>query len=284
MFLLLGALGQLGRDLFPLLPEPKLAWSRQDLDLADFEATRRRLREVKPSVVINCAAYNLVDRAESDPDPAFVTNAWAVRNLAQICAELDAVLVQFSTDYVFGLDRERSVPWSETDAPGPVSQYGLSKLTGEYLVRSICPRHFVVRTCGLYGLWGVGGKGGNFVETMLRLAGEGNPISVVNDQFCTPSFTLDVAQATTQLITTRSYGLYHLTNSGSLSWHDFAHEIFRLSNVNPPLAPISSAESTRPAKRPAYSVLALDKLNRHGITTRPWQDALKAYLFLRKQR
>ena len=140
-----------------------------------------------PDVVVNCAAYNFVDKAESEPDAAFAVNAWGVRDLARVCRDLDCVLVHFSTDYVFGLDSGRARPYAETDAPGPVSVYGLSKLAGEYLVRALCPRHFVIRTCGLYGVWGSGGKGGNFVETMLRVAGQGKPLRVVDDQICTPS-------------------------------------------------------------------------------------------------
>src|SRR5205085_9848553 len=179
-------------------------------------------------VVINCAAYNLVDRAEDEPDAAFAVNAWAVRELATACNELGSVLVHFSTDHVFGLDAARRTPYAEDDPPGPVNVYGLSKLSGEYLVRALCPRHFIVRTCGLYGIWGSGGKGGNFVETMLRLAREGKPLRVVDDQECTPSYTVDIATATAALIATDRYGLYHLTNSGSCSWYDFARAIFGL--------------------------------------------------------
>ena len=144
--------------------------------------------------------YNLVDKAESEPEAAFAVNALGVRNLALACRDLDATFVHVSTDYVFGLDSSRRVPWKETDAPGPVSAYGLSKLTGEYWARQTTAKHVVVRTCGLYGVRGTGGKGGNFVETMLRVAGEGKPLRVVGDQRCTPSFVGDVAAAMIQLI------------------------------------------------------------------------------------
>src|SRR5205085_12597080 len=158
--------------------------------------------EIRPGIVVNCAAYNFVDRAEAEPPAAFAVNAWAVRDLALLCREHDWGLVHFSTDYVFGLDETRRTPYREDDAPGPVSVYGLSKLAGEYLVRALCPRHWVLRTCGLYGVWGSGGKGGNFVETMLRLAGEGKPWPVVADQTCTPSYTVDVAAAAAALLAT----------------------------------------------------------------------------------
>jgi dTDP-4-dehydrorhamnose reductase len=137
-----------------------------------------------------------------------------VRELARACRHLGAKLVHFSTDYVFGLDTARTTPLTETDPPGPVSVYGLSKLAGEYLVRSTAPRNLVIRTCGLYGVWGSGGKGGNFVETMLRVAGQGKPLRVVNDQRCTPSYTVDVATAAAALIAAGAEGLFHVTSGG----------------------------------------------------------------------
>src|SRR5207245_2771295 len=167
-----------------------------------------------------------------------------------------STLVHYSTDYVFGLDGSRATPLTEDDSPGPVSVYGLSKLAGEYLVRSICPKHFVIRTCGLYGVWGSGGKGGNFVETMLRVAGQGKPLRVVADQVCTPTYTVDLAEATAALLPTGRYGLYHLTSGGSCSWYEFARAIFELSGVRADLSPITSAEYKAAARRPGYSVLA----------------------------
>src|SRR5439155_20410681 len=134
-----------------------------------------------------CAAYNFVDKAETEPEAAFAVNAWGVRELAKACTAAGTKLVHFSTDYVFGLDAGRAEPLTENDPPGPVSVYGLSKLAGEYVVRAALPNHLVIRTCGLYGVWGSGGKGTNFVETMLRLAAEGKRLPVVNDQRCTPS-------------------------------------------------------------------------------------------------
>ena len=210
-YALLGAGGQLGRDLQSRLPGEVVAWTREQADLTRPAEMRAALETLRPDGVVNCAAYNLVDRAESDPAAAFAVNAWGVRDLALICRDLGCLLVHFSTDYVFGLDETRRDPWTETDAAGPVNVYGLSKLCGEYLVRANCPRHFVIRTCGLYGVWGVGGKGGNFVETMLRRAAEGKPLRVVYDQTCTPTYTADLAAATAAALTaTDRYGLYHL--------------------------------------------------------------------------
>jgi dTDP-4-dehydrorhamnose reductase len=281
----LGAPGQLGRDLCPRLAGEVVPLARADADLTDAARLRDKLNALRPDCVVNCAAYNFVDKAEAEPDAAFAVNAWAVRNLATACRDLGCTLVHFSTDYVFGLDASRRTPLAETDPPGPVSAYGLSKLAGEYLVRATCPKHFVIRTCGLYGVWGSGGKGGNFVETMLRLAGQGKPLRVVDDQRCTPSFTADVADAAVALIRTAKYGLYHLTNAGDCSWFEFAREIFRIAGVTADLAPITSDQFGAPARRPAYSVLANDKAASVGnAPPRPWKEAIRAYLGQRPSR
>src|SRR3954451_22974680 len=218
----IGAGGQLGRDLAPRLGGEVVPLGRPDCDLTKPAALAERLHALQPDAVINCAAYNFVDKAETEPDAAFAVNAWSVRALARICRDLDCTLVHFSTDYVFGLDTNRRTPFETTDAPGPVSVYGMSKLAGEYAVRAECPKHFVIRTCGLFGVWGSGGKGGNFVETMLRVAGQGKPLKVVDDQHCTPSYTADVAAAAAALIATGRYGLYHVTNSGATTWYELA--------------------------------------------------------------
>jgi dTDP-4-dehydrorhamnose reductase len=278
-YAVLGAGGQLGRDLCPRLDGEVVALTRERADLTRPDTLRAALEGVRPDVVINCAAYNFVDRAEGEPEAAFAVNAWGVRHLALLCRERDWPLVHFSTDYVFGLDEARQAPWAETDAPGPVSVYGLSKLAGEYLVRSLCPRHFVIRTCGLYGVWGSGGKGGNFVETMLRLAGQGKPVRVVADQTCTPSYTADVAQATAALLAAGRPGLYHLTNGGACSWHEFARAVFESAGVAANLAPITSREFGAAARRPVYSVLDGAAARALGLPPLcPWREALAAYL------
>jgi dTDP-4-dehydrorhamnose reductase len=281
----LGAPGQLGRDLVLRLSGEVIALGRTDVDLTEPAILRAKLTSIRPHLVVNCAAYNFVDKAESEPDAAFAVNAWAVRDLATICRDLDCTLAHFSTDYVFGLDAPRSTPWSEVDPPGPVNIYGLSKLAGEFLVRSTCPKHFVIRTCGLYGVWGSGGKGGNFVETMLRVAGQEKPLRVVNDQRCTPSFTSDVATTTAELVQTTAYGLYQITNAGDCTWFELAREILRLSSVAADLTPITSAEFGATAQRPAYSVLANEKLRSAGvIPPRLWNEALATYLNERRRR
>jgi dTDP-4-dehydrorhamnose reductase len=278
-YAVLGSAGQLGRDLCPKLDGEVIPLTRDRADLTREEEIRKALLEIQPQIVINCAAYNFVDRAESEPDQAMATNAWAMGKLARICFEIGATLVHFSTDYVFGLEPDRRRPYEEAEAPGPVSIYGLSKLAGEYMVRAHCPQHFIIRTCGLYGVWGSGGKGGNFVETMLRLASQGKPLRVVADQYCTPSYTVDMAGATVALLRTGAHGLYHLTNAESCTWYDFAKTIFEMAGISADLSPIKSAEFAAAARRPPYSVLSTARYRRLGLSPpRSWKVALQAYL------
>lgn len=277
--LVLGSAGQLGRALAPLLPDEVVALTRAEADFATPGGLAAVVKAHAPNAVVNCAAYNLVDKAEAEPDAAFAVNAWAVRDLATACRDVDAKLVHVSTDYVFGLDTIRTHPFSEEDAPGPVSVYGLSKLAGEYVARTLAPNHLVVRTCGLYGLRGSGGKGGNFVETMLSAAGQGKPLRVVNDQRCTPSTTKDVASTIAALMATDAVGLFHATNAGSCTWFELAAETFRQTGVTADLSPCRTADRSAPAKRPSYSVLSMAKLATVGVPSpQSWQDALSGYL------
>jgi dTDP-4-dehydrorhamnose reductase len=283
---LLGAGGQLAHDLLIELSKfDTHPFARSELDLADADALAEKLSELRPTHVVNAAAYNLVDHAESEPEAAFAVNAFGARNLAKACHQAGAVLLHFSTDYVFGRQAGRESPYAEDEAPGPVSVYGLSKLTGEHFVGFECPRSFVVRTCGLYGVKGSRGKGGNFVETMLRLAGSGKPLTVVNDQRCTPSFTADVAQTAVRLLDSDAFGVHHVVNSGSCTWYEFAREIFRQAALTVDCKPITSEQFTAKARRPAYSVLGMDRLHSLGLSPTPdWKDALARYLAVRPSR
>ncbi len=277
----LGAAGQLGRDLLPRLAElvgDVTPLTRAEIDLARPGTVADYFAANTPTLFVNCAAYNFVDKAEADPAPAFRANAWGVGALANACRAAGTTLVHISTDYVFGLD-PGNTPWREADAPGPVSQYGASKLSGEYAVRAAGPDHLVVRTCGLYGVWGSGGKGGNFVETMLKLAGQSKPLRVVADQVCTPTSTADLADAIVSLLARQARGLFHVTNAGATTWHDLAAEAFRLAGVTADLTPITTAEFNAPARRPGYSVMANDKLAAAGVEPpRDWRAALAGYL------
>ncbi|MBX9624259.1 MAG: dTDP-4-dehydrorhamnose reductase [Gemmataceae bacterium] len=281
----LGAAGQLGRDLVPRLAGEVLPLTRADLDLARPETIAPALDRVRPAVLVNCAAFNFVDKAEAEPDAAFAVNAWGVRELARACRSAGTKLVHVSTDYVFGLDAARTTPLAEDDPPGPVSVYGLSKLAGEYVARAADPANLVVRTCGLYGVWGSGGKGGNFVETMLRVAGQGKPLRVVHDQRCTPTYTADLADAIAGLIRAGASGLVHVTSGGDCSWYEFAAEIFRQAGVAADLTPITSGEFGAAARRPGYSVLSNARLVAAGVPApRPWPEALAAYLAERRNK
>jgi dTDP-4-dehydrorhamnose reductase len=280
---LLGSAGQLGRDLAPRLGGEVAALTRVQLDLDRSESVAAYFAANRPDLVVNCAAYNLVDKAEADPGPTFQANAWGVEALAKACAKVGAKLVHVSSDYVFGLGDIRR-PLTESDPPGPVSNYGLSKFAGECLARTHAPRHLVIRSCGLYGVWGTGGKGGNFVETMLRLAGQGKPLRVVSDQHCTPTFTADLADAVVKLIAADAEGLFHLTSAGATTWHDLAAEVFHQTGTRADLTPIISAEFNAPARRPAFSVLDCGKAAALGVTLRPWQEALAAYLAERSRK
>lgn len=274
----IGANGQLGTDLVKTLSDWDLIpLIHQDLDICDFVYTRKVLEDAKPRIVINTAAFNRVDDCEGEPSRAFWVNAFAVRKLAQVCAELGCILVHISTDYVFG--GEKRSPYTEDDAPNPLNVYGVSKLAGEHFVRHTCPKHFIIRTSGLYGVAGSSGKGGNFVETIVHLAKEGKPIRVVTDQVLTPTYTKDLADKIKELLQTEAYGLYHITNSGQCSWYEFAGKIFELLEMKPDFGPTTSAEFGAKARRPAYSVLAHEKLKRLGLDDlRPWPEALYAYL------
>ena len=277
---LIGAAGQLGSDLdrtFDLDGE-LVALKHQDLDLLDATRVGTLLAELRPTHVVNTAAYNRVDQAEADRDAAFALNARAVGDLAAVCQRLGATLVHFSTDYVF--DGRRSTPYLESDAPNPLSVYGESKLAGERLALERCERARVFRVCGLYGVARSSGKAGtNFVETMLRLATEGRPIRVVADQVLGPSYTLDLARKVWQILPLAVHPVYHLTNAGATSWHGFARRAFELAGLTPDLRPVTAAEFGARARRPAYSVLGHGNLTALGADDlRPWDAALAAYV------
>ncbi len=279
-FFVTGAGGMLAADLIPLLRQ-KGEVSEGDLpdfDIADSVGVAERLRKLDPDVIINCAAYTAVDRAEEERDLAFQVNAGGAENLALAAAEIKAKLVHVSTDFIF--DGTKGVPYGEDDAPNPLSVYGQSKLEGERLVRQTLDDHLIVRTSWLYGK-----KGHNFVETIRRLASERESLGIVFDQVGTPTYTVDLAEAIVRLIEQKATGVYHFANEGVCSWYDFAYEIIgtimaRGDNLKlKTLKPILTQEYPTPAVRPNYSVL--DKKKYKGITLQRiphWTDALKRYM------
>lgn len=277
--LITGGGGQLASYLAQQLPaDSTVALPRAELDITDAPAVEHAFAEHAPAVVINTAAYNHVDQAETEFARAFRVNAEGPLTLARACATAGAMLVHVSTDYVFGGQSARE-PLSEDALPAPLSVYGASKLAGEHLVRVTGVRHLIVRTCGLYGSRGSAVKGGNFVRTMLRLAREGRDLRVVNDQHCTPSYARDVAEAIGDLIQADAEGAFHVVNDGSCTWFEFAREIFAAAGLEPSLTPVTTAEYLTPARRPPYSVLATDRMiAARGRPLRDWRAAVRAYL------
>lgn len=283
--LLIGANGQLGSDLVRTLTDVDLApLTHRDVDICEAVGLRETLRRHAPDVVINTAAYHKVDECETNVEKTFAVNTHGVRNLALACKGQGCALLHMSTDYVFGGDARRRTPYAETDPPSPINVYGIAKLAGEHFVRYILDRYWIVRSQWLYGVAGASGKGGNFVELMLRLAREGRDIKVVNDQVGSPTHTLDLARKIAQLVKTEHYGLYHVTNRGACTWYQFAGKIWNLSGLNPNAEPTTTAAFGAVATRPAYSVLDNAALRTIGLDDmRPWEEALAAYLEQRKQ-
>ncbi len=276
--LLTGARGQLATDLAKVLvDEDLIALSHGQLDIASRPRVDLAIGTHNPDVVINTAAFHRVDDCEREIEKAFEVNVYGARNIALACKESSAALLHVSTDYVF--DGAKRTPYLEDDAARPISIYGISKVAGELVVASTLERHYIVRSSGLYGAAGASGKGGNFVNTMLRLAREGRTIKVVDDQRLTPTYTPDLARKIAWLIKSESYGVWHVTNGGDCTWYEFAAKIFETAGLNPPLSPTTTADFRAPAKRPANSVLAHGMLQRHQADDLPaWTEALEAYL------
>jgi dTDP-4-dehydrorhamnose reductase len=282
--LLVGADGQLGTDIQKVMGGSELI----PLTVADIDVTKREsvsavIGKYKPDIVINTSAYHRVDDCEDHDEIAFAVNAFGVKNLCLSCSDNDAALVHISTDYVF--DGRKGKPYSETDCPNPGTVYGISKLAGELYARYMLKKHFVVRTCGLFGVAGCLGKGGgNFIESMLKLAKEKPVLRVVADQIVGPTYTLDLARKINDLIRTQHYGLYHVTNKGTCSWYDFAKKIFELTGTKVKLEKATTSEFKAKATRPAYSVLEHGSLKKIGLDDlRTWDKALEAYLEEKKR-
>jgi len=282
--LVTGVNGQLGQELSGVLPSigEFIGVGRAELDLTQAEAIRQLIQEVKPDFIVNSAAYTAVDKAESEPELANAINAIAPGIIAEECEKLSIPLIHVSTDYVF--DGRKSSPYQDTDSTNPLSVYGKTKLAGEIAIQNNCQNYIIVRTAWVYG---VGGKG-NFVKTMLRLGKDRPEIRVVADQIGSPTYTLDLANAITQLITLfqpEIAGIYSYTNSGVASWYDFAVAIFEEANLLgwdlqiQRVIPITTPEYPTPATRPAYSVLAGEKISKVLGTFAPhWRLGLKKML------
>lgn len=283
--LIVGAAGQLGSELQRSLAQDGeiIAAHRGDADLTMPEQLRALVRRAAPDVILNAAAYTAVDRAESEPELAMAVNALAPGTLAQEALRSGALLVHYSTDYVF--DGSKTAPWEETDTPNPLGVYGASKLAGEQAIRAAGGRHLILRTSWVYGP-----HGNNFLLTMLRLGRERSVLNVVDDQVGSPTTSIELANATQAIvrgILSAQYGpsdawtgTYHMTCSGCVSWCGFAQAIFAragalLQGNTPTVNPIPSAAYPTAAKRPHNSVLSNEKLfARFGVRLAPWQSAL----------
>lgn len=244
----------------------------QELDITDITVTKAYIKEVKPDVVINPAAYTNVDGCETNEDLAFKVNSLGARNLAIACEEIGAKLIHISTDYVFsGVGTK---PFKEYDEVGPQSVYGTTKLMGEEFVKQFCSKYFIVRTAWLYGY-----NGNNFVYTIMKAAKERGALQVVDDQRGNPTNAEDLAHHILKLATTEEYGVYHCTGEGECSWYDFASKIVEFAGIDATVSPCTSEEYKRPAKRPAYS--SLDNMMLRctvGNEMRQWEDALKVFI------
>jgi dTDP-4-dehydrorhamnose reductase len=242
------------------------------LDITRLEDVIYFVKQYRPHIVINCAAYTNVDKCESDFENAFKVNSIGPRNLAMACEKVSARLVHISTDYVFnGIG---NVPFREYDTVSPASVYGKTKLLGEQYVRENCRKYFIVRTSWLYGIYGK-----NFVYTILKAAEEKRYLEVVNDQIGNPTNAQDLVYHILRLMLTEEYGIYHCTGNGECSWYDFASEIIKCSGIKCSIIPINSFQLQRPAKRPEYS--SLDNMMLRctiGDKMRQWQDALKSFI------
>lgn len=273
----------LGRDLVEELrsswgagPEPTwevIAWDLEEIDIRDERQTIEAVERVRPTVLINVAAYTDVDGCEAEQEKAFAVNAEGMKHLALGARKSRAKVVYLSTDYVF--DGSKGEPYLENDLPRPLNVYGLSKLQGERYVQTLAEDGLIIRTQWLYGK-----HGKNFVASVLRQAEEKKVLSIVDDQVGSPTFTVDLSKAISALIRHRVTGVFHVTNQGICSWYAFGEAVLKWSGRRDVrVVPLTTKELHRPARRPLYSALSGERLRREtGISLRPWQEALRDYL------
>lgn len=270
--LVTGANGMLGKDLCPILEQNNytvIKTNSQIMDITDFEKTNKVISDQKPDIIIHCAAYTNVDKAQEDFETAKQINLTGTENLAQICNTKDIPILYISTDYVF--DGTKQTPYTPDDEPNPINNYGLTKYYGEQAVQRFCKKYYIIRTSWLYGI-----HGKNFVETMLSLAAKPE-LKVVNDQTGCPTWTVDLSNGIIKLLKNEIYGIFHICSSGETTWYGFAKEIFNQCKLEVNLKPCTTEEFPRPAKRPKYSVM--DNANICG----DWKDGLQNYLKLRER-
>lgn len=272
--LVTGAGGQLGQAIKSLqLKHSEIIFyfvGSAQLDITDKQNIVNYFENKKIDFCINAAAYTAVDKAESEPERAFLINVTGAKNLAEVCRDFDCTLLHISTDFVF--DGKKTSPYTEKDLPNPINVYGKTKLAGEQTIQDIWHKHFIIRTSWLYSKFG-----NNFMKTMLRLAQERTSLSVVNDQIGTPTNTVDLVDTLLKIIISGkdNYGIYNFSNQGEASWYDFARKIFDVNNVSINLAPIPTSAYHTPAKRPKYSVLDKNKIKEvFNLEIKDWKKSL----------
>jgi len=277
---LIGANGQLGTDIGAYFDKKGIevhGLSHKDIEVCDPESAGKVITGMDPDLIINTSAFHNVDICEDEAMQAFKVNVLGVKNLVEACLKIDIPLMHFSTDYVF--KGNKSEPYIETDCPDPINIYGISKLAGETLINYKMEKYYIIRVSGLYGHAGSSGKGGNFIELMIRLATEGKDIKVVDDQVLTPTSTEDLSAKLFELIKLKIYGIYHMTNAGYCSWYEFAGEIFKLTGLSPNYEPVASSVFGAKAKRPVFSAIDNHNLRKIGLQDmRHWKSALKDYI------
>jgi dTDP-4-dehydrorhamnose reductase len=273
--LIVGCLGMLGSDLMQVFSsqEDVLGLDLPDIDISDPGQCKERVQSSRPEVIINAAAMTDVDSCETHESQAVRVNGNGPGHLADAAAEIGALLVHYSTDYVF--DGQKAEAYCESDPTAPMSAYGRSKLIGEELVRSGCQDHLIIRTS-----WAFGRNGKNFIRTIVGAAREGRALRVVNDQRGCPTYTRDLASHTALMLNAGCRGTYHVTNSGSCTWYELAVRALECAGLEcVPVTPVTTGDFPRPAKRPANSVLSNSKLQREGLPLmRPWPIAAREYI------
>ncbi len=272
----LGANGQLGSEFAKFLKNKRdiklFLLTHKELDIKNIELLYEKFSRISPDVVINCAAYTNVEKAEKEQDKAFLVNAIGAKNAAIAAYKYNAKIVYFSTDYVF--DGQKKSPYTEFDRTNPISVYGLSKLEGEILTKEVNPNHLILRISWLYGK-----NGKNFLRTINKVAKSNKILKIVSDQIGTPTYTSDVVKQTWFLIKKDVSGLYHSSNEGKTTWFEFAKKFFELTNLNVEILPIKASEFKALAKRPEYSVLDNYLLKLEGLNImRKWEKALEDFI------
>lgn len=274
----LGSNGQLGRSLVRAFGDASVAFNRLECDLLSSESIVKAIGSGDFDWVINAAAYTNVDGAESDPKTCHLINDIAVKHVAAACQESGSKLLHISSDYVFGAEQSRVTPYAETDTPGPLSVYATSKLLGEYAAKA-CDRHLIIRTCGLYSASTAEGVTKNFCNTILAAASKRRELSVVDDQWCTPTYVPHLVSAIESLMRGDAAGIFHVTNQGQTNWYEFASRLLHLAGSSVHVKAIDSSGYPLPARRPGYSVLAIAKFEEFtGASLPHWEDGLAEYV------